>query len=109
MKYSVPLKTAFLFLLLGVFLSLKINAEPKKTIIIDVAPNTVDCEGPFPMKCLIVNGELFYGDIRGYTHKAGVASKLKVEEEKVCNSNVINDCPQDVSAYVYRLIEVIDE
>ena len=46
---------------------------------IDIAPNTVDCFGVGPMKCLVVDGELFYGQIQGYNHTEGLGTNICVE------------------------------
>ena len=67
---------------------------------IDIAPNTVDCFGVGPMKCLVVDGELFYDKIAGYSHVNGQAVDICVE---VANQD--SPHPADTGSQSYRRID----
>jgi hypothetical protein len=84
------------------------NTGDKREIRFLVDPQTVTCQGfhPIDQKCLIVNGGNFFEEIEGYTHQEGVGRILRVERTQICNPDVLNSCPQDVSIYRYRLLEI---
>lgn len=42
----------------------------------DIAAETRSCRGLAPTRCLVVNGELFYGSIEGYRHVEGKNAKI---------------------------------
>ena len=81
----------------------------KKTILFEIAPETTICQGlhPVDQSCLIVNGGLFYDSIEGYVHQSGVGSVIEVERTQICDPEVFNSCPQDVSIYTYKLLRVM--
>lgn len=62
---------------------------------------TQDCVGVGPMKCLVVNGELFYDSIQGFEFEEGTAYELAVARTQ--RENV----PADASIYEYHLVEVL--
>ncbi|MCB9808963.1 DUF4377 domain-containing protein [Candidatus Nomurabacteria bacterium] len=66
-----------------------------------IAPNTVDCVGVGPMKCLVVNGEYFYDHINGFDFVEGN------EYEIIVARTEREDAPADASIYEYQLVEVI--
>ena len=70
---------------------------------VTVGPELIDCVGPAPMKCLEVDGKLFYTDIDGFEHEEGYTYRLKIERYEAFPG----EPPQDASRYGYRLIEVI--
>lgn len=79
-----------------------------------IAAQTVGCTKggltgqPIQAKCLVVNGETFYGAIDGYIHQEGVARTIKISRTQICDPEVFNSCPQDMgSIYQYRLVEII--
>ncbi len=76
-------------------------------IIFEVAPDSVACVGVAPMRCLVVNGELFYDGIEGYNHREGIGRTLRIERTQICDPTVWNSCPQDIGIYRYRLVETI--
>lgn len=84
---------------------------------LEVAPQRVPCTGVAPMQCLKVRKvhyddrglktdvgawELFYSNIEGYRHEAGVRNVLRVQRYE--RKNV----PADASRYVYVLDMVVE-
>ncbi len=73
-----------------------------------VAPETVDCVGEAPQKCLQVKRsedaewELFYDEIEGFTHVEGTSYILDVEVTEV------DDPPAGGSSLRYRLVTVVE-
>lgn len=82
-----------------------ISERDEKTIII--GPETADCTGVAPMKCLQVkestNGKWtnLYTNIEGFTYEPGYEYVLKIKEEKAENP------PADGSSIKYILIKEI--
>ncbi|XP_055305861.1 uncharacterized protein LOC129570325 [Sitodiplosis mosellana] len=74
-----------------------------------VAPQTVDCFGPFPQKCLRVKDgstddwTYFYSHINGFNHESGYEYVLKVKTEDVPNP------PADGSSVKYTLLEQVSK
>lgn len=68
-----------------------------------IAPYTQDCVGVAPMKCLVVNNELFYDNIQGFEYQQGTEYTIKVRRTKRENT------PADASAYIYELVEIVEE
>lgn len=77
------------------------------TLYFEVAANTQTCTGMIEQQCLVVNGQYFYDTIDGYTHTEGTPRILKVERTQYCDPEIINDCPQDVGIYRYKLVRII--
>lgn len=67
------------------------------------------CQGahPFDQECLIVNGQYFYSNIEGFQHEKGNEYVIAVSQTMICDPDVLNDCPQDVGIYDYKLLEII--
>lgn len=74
---------------------------------VTVGPELVDCVGAAPMRCLMVDGELFYEPIEGFEHEKGYEYRLKMEQYDAWPGQ--EEPPQDASRYGYRLIEVISK
>ena len=72
-----------------------------------VGPELVDCVGAAPMRCLVVDGELFYEPIEGFEHENGYEYRLVMEQYDAWPGQ--EEPPQDASRYGYRLIEVISK
>ncbi len=77
------------------------NSENSTLLTFDIAAEKADCVGVGPMKCLVVNGELFYDSIEGFDFKEGVEYTILVE--RTAKENV----PADAGAYAYRRVEVL--
>ncbi|WP_426478981.1 DUF4377 domain-containing protein [Chryseobacterium sp. CBSDS_008] len=83
------------------------SAGDEKTFI--VGPQTADCTGVAPMKCLQVKENAseswtnFYSNIEGFTYEPGYEYVLKVKTEKVDNP------PADASSIKYTLVEQVSK
>lgn len=83
-----------------------INGDEKTFI---VGPETADCTGVAPMKCLQVkekqeeNWTNFYSNIEGFTYEPGYEYILKVKTEKIANP------PADASSIKYTLIRQVSK
>jgi hypothetical protein len=79
----------------------------EKTFI--VGPQTADCTGVAPMKCLQVkekaseNWTNFYSNIEGFTYEPGYEYVLKVKTEKIANP------PADASSIKYTLVQQVSK
>lgn len=73
---------------------------------VSVGPELEDCVGSAPMRCLVVNGDLFYDDIEGFEHEAGYRYRLRMERYDRWQGQ---EPPADASKYGYRLIEVVEK
>ncbi|KFF24916.1 MULTISPECIES: DUF4377 domain-containing protein [Chryseobacterium] len=79
----------------------------EKTFI--VGPETADCTGVAPMKCLQVKEKAseswtnFYTNIEGFTYEPGYEYVLKVKTEKIANP------PADGSSIKYTLIKEVSK
>ncbi|WP_082376990.1 DUF4377 domain-containing protein [Chryseobacterium indologenes] len=79
----------------------------EKTFI--VGPETADCTGVAPMKCLQVkekaseNWTNFYTNIEGFTYEPGYEYVLKVKTEKIANP------PADGSSIKYTLVKQVSK
>ena len=64
-----------------------------------IAANTASCQGVAPMRCLIVNGQLFYDPIDGYEH-------VEDQSAKICTiaSPRSEPLPADVGSHEYRRV-----
>ncbi|MBT2622295.1 MULTISPECIES: DUF4377 domain-containing protein [Chryseobacterium] len=87
--------------------SAKVSDGSEKTFI--VGPQTADCTGVAPMKCLQVkekaseNWTNFYSNIEGFTYEPGYEYVLKVKTEKIANP------PADGSSIKYTLINQVSK
>ena len=73
---------------------------------VSVGPDLEDCVGSAPMRCMVVNGELFYDDIEGFEHEAGYRYRLRMERYDRWQGQAP---PADASKYGYRLIDVVEK
>jgi len=79
----------------------------EKTFI--VGPQTADCTGVAPMKCLQVKETQsgswtnFYSNIEGFTYEPGYEYVLKVKTEKIANP------PMDGSSIKYTLVKQVSK
>ncbi|MGH1337489.1 MAG: DUF4377 domain-containing protein [Aureispira sp.] len=78
-----------------------------KTLV--VAPQKIECTGIVSQKCLQVrevssqNWEYLYGNIKAFDYQEGYEYKIKVKVKELKNP------PQDASALVYTLVEVLSK
>ena len=105
-----PLRLAVIaaVILLAATLPLLACSEPgeKVTLLVTVGSELEDCEGVPSMKCLVVNGELFYDTIEGFDYQEGYYYRLRIVREDLYPEE---EPPQDASRYEYRLVEVLSE
>lgn len=73
---------------------------------VSVGPELEDCVGSAPMRCMVVDGELFYDAIDGFEHEAGYRYRLRMERYDRWQGQAP---PADASKYGYRLIEVVEK
>ena len=79
--------------------------DAKEVMEVTVAPQKVDCHGVAPMKCLVVDGSLFYNTIQGFDFVEGYEYTLKIKRtQRFTESNA----PADASLYEYELLEIQD-
>ena len=78
----------------------------KVTLLVTVGSKLEDCEGVASMKCLLVNGELFYDTIEEFDYEEGYYYRLTIEREDLYPGE---EPPQDASRYRYRLVEVMSK
>lgn len=84
--------------------SSSLPARPGETELeFTVGPELLDCVGVGPMKCLVVNGELFYSPIEGFRHTEGYTYRLRVGQRDAFPGT---EPPADASRFRYRLIEI---
>ena len=99
--------TAALFAITQCNASANASGGDEKTFI--VGPQTVDCTGVTPMKCLQVkekesdSWENFYSNIEGFTYEPGFEYVLKVKTEKIANP------PADGSSIKYTLVNQVSK
>lgn len=73
---------------------------------VSVGPERVYCEGSAPMRCMVVDGDLFYDAIDGFEHEVGYRYRLRMERYDRWPGQAP---PADASKYGYRLIEVVEK
>ena len=73
---------------------------------VSVGPELEDCVGSAPMRCMVVDGYLFYDAIDGFEHEAGYRYRLTMERYDRWQGQAP---PADASKYGYRLIEVVEK
>ena len=71
-----------------------------------VGPELEDCVGVGPMKCMVVDGLLFYDGIDGFDYEQGYEYRLRIEQFDAWPGQ---EPPQDAGRYGYRLIEIISK
>jgi hypothetical protein len=75
-----------------------------RTMAVTVEPQRANCFGVAPMRCLIVNNELFYEDIQGFDFVTGNRYQLLIERQQAYTKE---NTPADASLYQYKLIKVL--
>ena len=73
---------------------------------VTIGPELVDCVGVAPMRCMVVDGGLFYDEIEGFEHEAGFRYRVRMERYDPWGGE---PPPADASAWGYRLVEVLDK
>lgn len=101
------LRLAIIFLSAVVVLNAIACSDDTELMEVTVAPELEDCVGIAPMKCMVVDGELFYDHIDGFDHEPGYEYRLKIERYDAWPG--MEEPPQDAGRYGYRLIEVIEK
>ena len=76
------------------------RTDRPEVILFDIDAHTVPCEAVAPTRCLVVNGEYFYGVIDGYRHIEGQPARIYVER-----TERPEPVPADVGAFLYRRID----
>lgn len=104
---KVTFSAIFVMILTQCTTSSNVAAANEKTFI--VGPETADCTGVAPMKCLKVKENAsdswtnFYTNIEGFTYEPGYEYVLKVKTEKIENP------PADGSSIKYTLVKQISK
>ena len=70
-----------------------------------IGPELVDCVGVAPMRCMVVDGGLFYDEIDGFEHEEGYRYRIRMERYDPWGGG---EPPADASARGYRLVEVLE-
>ena len=71
-----------------------------------IGPDLVDCVGVAPMRCMVVDGELFYDEIEGFEHEAKYRYRIRMERYDPWDGKLP---PADASWRGYRLMEVLEK
>ena len=71
-----------------------------------VGPELEDCVGVAPMRCLVVDGLLFYSGIDGFDYQEGYEYRILMEQYDAYPGQEV---PADAGRYGYRLIEVLEK
>ena len=71
-----------------------------------IGPDLVDCVGAAPMRCMVVDGELFYDEIEGFEHEAKYRYRIRMERYDPWVGKIP---PADASWRGYRLMEVFEK
>jgi len=82
------------------------SEPPTDIMVVSVGAERVDCVGVAPMKCLVVDRALFYGNIQGFDFENGYEYKLKIEKAQ---SYTNDTAPADASLYEYTLLSVLSK
>ena len=73
---------------------------------VTVGAERIDCVGVGPMRCLVVDGKLFYDRIEGFEFEPGYQQTLQIERrQRFTPANA----PADASLYQYRLLRVLEK
>ena len=99
------LRLAIIFLSAAVVLNAMACGDDTELMEVTVGPELEDCVGIAPMKCMVVDGGLFYDPIVGFDHEPGYEYRLRIERYDPWEG----EPPADASEYAYRLIEVIEK
>ena len=71
-----------------------------------IGPAREDCVGVAEMRCLVVDGFLFYSEIDGFDYQEGYEYRILMEQYEAYPGQEI---PADAGRYGYRLIEVLEK
>lgn len=71
-----------------------------------IGPEREDCVGVAPMRCLVVDGFLFYSEIDGFDYQEGYQYRILMEQYEAYPGQEI---PADAGRYGYRLLEVLEK
>ena len=82
-------------------------SDDTTTLVVIVGPELKDCAGVAQMKCLEVNGELFYETIEGFDYEEGFIYRLRIERYNAWPDD--EEPPSGASMYGYRLVEVMSK
>ena len=93
-------------LLAGLLLVACGGSGDKVNLLVIVGSELEECGGQQAMKCLVVNGELFYNTIEGFDYEEGFYYRLTIEREDLFPNG---DPPPGESRYRYRLVEVMSK
>lgn len=107
----LPNSVAVLSIMLSACSSLSTEAltGPEQILVLEVAPARVPCVGEMENMCLQVRapGEeswrTFYDPIEGFRYEEGILYTLEVGRRKRLHP------PADASAYVYRLLRILEQ
>lgn len=78
----------------------------RRVIILKIGPQQIPCTDIVERNCLVVDGEIFYDHIEGFTFRQGKQQIVPVERIQVCDLEADNDCPQD--AGIFRFKQLLD-
>ncbi len=81
------------------------EANEGEVLTMHVAAETRECPWLVPMELLVVDGECFYGDIRGFDHEDGFEYTLSVRKTRKAEEELQTDS----SEYRYELLEVLSK
>ncbi len=73
---------------------------------VSVGPTLARCQGVGPQSCMVVDGNLFYDGIEGFTWEAGYDYRLRIGKHDPWGGK---EPPQDAGRYAYRLLELLDK
>ena len=71
-----------------------------------IGPELEDCVGVAPMRCMVVDGGLFYDEIEGFEHEEGYRYRIRMERYDPWGGE---EPPADASSRGYRLVEVVEK
>ena len=78
-------------------------------LVVEVGPELVDCVGVSEQSCMMVDGDLFYDVITGFTHEAGFRQTLKIARTLAWGTTDPEKIPADAGLYAYELLEVLSK
>lgn len=82
------------------------ETQEHRVMILNIGPQKVLCPNTGERKCLLVDGEIFYDHIEGFTFREGKQQIVPVERIQICDPDVVNDCAQD--APIFRFRQLLD-
>ena len=82
------------------------ESEYLEVLVLSVGPTLAKCYGVAVRSCMVVDGQLFYNGIEGFTHEPGYDYRLRVGKYDPWDGR---EPPQDASRYAYRLLERLEQ